>query len=329
MSELALKQQFETNTDVIPTLNDALMRAGALTQEGFAPTLIQLSPEITGDFSFYKLEEFLGLQPELGLEVPPDSPAFTTIPDHLPSVESQEELLGTLQESEMLGDLMRQVRLSKLTGCFMRPAAARNHNGYSSVKSPAAKEIGLGTYREAHRVAHFLHLTETTGQPPAKQELKKTVDHICRNPSCCSPSHTRLLSGKENNALKDKAGKLEPIVIRGQMFYVPDLFPRLPWLEQTIIHEDGEIPERVISTRLGPFALRAALASDALVYGQRLSCDVYDSLREPGKNNYIAPSRAKPFKPQDGDHLDIFHKNRFKKKHIPTKKELYEAAMGH
>lgn len=274
------------------------------------PHQLYESPEITGDFSLSAIE----------------SPAFTTIPDHLPSIESQEELLGTLQESELMGDLMHQVRLSKLTGCFMRPEVSRNHNGYSSIKSPAAKEIGLGSYREAHRVAHFLHKTEITGAPPTKQELKMTVDHICRNPSCCSPSHTRPLTNSQNNALKDKAGKLEPIIIRGQMFYVPDLFSTQPWLEHAIIREDGELPLRAISTRLGPFALKTASPDGALVYGQKLSCDVYDNLRERGKNNYIAPSRAKPFKPAPNNG-DLFHKNKFKKKHRPTKKQLYEIAV--
>lgn len=308
---------------------DALLARLAEFDGGIAaPDLLAESPVTTGDFSL-PLDTFLGLELADTAHPPTESPALTVINDYLPSIESQAELLGNLQESELLGELMREARLSKLTGCFMRPEAYRNHNGYSRVKSKAAKEIGVGSYRDAHRVAHFLYKTATTGLPPTSQELnrKMTVDHICRNPSCCNPEHTRLLTNKANNILKDRAKKIEPKIIEGQGLYVADLYEKLSWLEHTIIFGEAEIPERVISTRLGPFALRAASADGAWVYGHKLFCDVYESLRELGENKYFAPSRAKPFTPVKNN-KDLFHKNKFKKKNIPTQKELYDQAMG-
>lgn len=283
------------------------------------------SPEITGDFSLSPLDQYLGLKIDDGPRSVPESPALTTIPEYLPPIADMEKLFEQLQDSDMMGDLMYKARMSKLTGCFFRPEAARNHNGYSAVKSKAAKEIGLGTYREAHRVAHFLHRAEKTGKLPTKEELGKKVDHICRCTSCWNPAHTRLLSNQKNNELKRAAGKIEYVVISGQQFYAGDLFQALPWLEHTVISEEDEYPVRAISTRMGPFALMAALPEASIVYGHSLPCDAFDSLRPTGKNNYIPKSRAKPFTPIK-DNRVLFHGNKYKKRHLPTKKDLYEQA---
>ncbi|HET7529250.1 MAG TPA: hypothetical protein VFJ84_03435 [Candidatus Saccharimonadales bacterium] len=304
---------------------DAIVRAG----DGAAaarPAIrrAEKSPVITGDFSLPPLDEFLGLQVEAPTTL--DSPALTTIPEFLPSLDSMGELFEQLQDCEMMGDLMYRARMSRLTGCFFRPEAARNHNGYSSVKSKAAKEIGLGTYREAHRVAHFMYKVIETGELPTDEELGKKVDHICRCTSCWNPAHTRLLSNQKNNELKRAAGKIEYIVISGQQFYIGDLLQKLPWLEHTLISNEDEYPVRAISTRAGPFALLVTSPEASIVYGHQLQCEAFDSLRPLGKNNYFAPSRAKPYKPVKNN-SELFHKNKYKKKRRPTQQELYEAQM--
>ncbi|MBX4188908.1 HNH endonuclease [Candidatus Saccharibacteria bacterium] len=299
------------------TLNQVGPEAAVRAGDGAPVTIWQSlaaekSPGTTGDFSFPVLDAV-------------QSSAMTIVPDFLKPVDAQRELLGTLRESELLGDLMREVRLSKLTGCFMRPEAARNHNGYSRVKSAAAKEVGVGSYRDAHRVAHFLFAVEQSGELPSEEDLHKTVDHICRNPSCCNPVHTRLMSSNDNNVLKDKAKKLEPTIIKGQAFFWRDIQHNLPWLEHAVIENEGDVPEKVISTRLGHFALLYVSEDSSWVMGTRLSDDVYDGLRPLGKNNYFATSRAKGFKPVENNQT-IFHPRKFKKKKRSTQKELYEAA---
>lgn len=312
----------------IHTLNQVEVSAGAAVRAGDGAIIARLalghaeeSPANTGDFSLPPLDEYLGLQP---VDETIDSPALTTIPEHLPPLDVMEELFEQLHDSKTMGDLMYGARMSRLTGCFLRPEAARNHNGYSAVRSKAAKSIGLGTYREAHRVAHFLHKFEQTGEHPTKEELAKKVDHICRCTSCWNPAHTRLLTNQQNNELKRAAGKIEYVVISGQQFYAGDLFEKLPWLEHTVISEEGEYPVKAISTRMGPFALLMASPEASIIYGHRLSCEVFESLRPTGKNNYFAKSRAKPFKPVK-DNTELFHKNKFKKKRRPTQAELYEA----
>lgn len=311
----------------IHTLNQVYAEAAGRAGDGAVarPALrhAEKSPVTTGDFSLPPLDEYLGLQVESSL-VSPSSPALTTIPEYLPSLDSMEELFEQLQESEMMGDLMYKARMSRLTGCFFRPEAARNHNGYSSVRSKAAKEIGLGTYREAHRVAHFMYKVQQTGELPTKEDLSKKVDHICRCTSCWNPAHTRLLTNEKNNELKRAAGKIEYVVISGQNFYMGDLLQSLPWLEHTLITEEGEYPVKAISTRAGPFALLVTSPDASIAYGHMLDCDAYESLRPLGRNNYVAKSRAKPFKPVK-DNTELFHKNRFKKMHRPTREELYEA----
>lgn len=323
----------------IHTLNQVNVNAEAALRAGDGAIAVcpaygctEKSPENTGDFSLLPLDEFLGLQVEAPTTL--DSPALTTIPEFLPSLDSMEELFEQLQDCEMMGDLMYRARMSRLTGCFFRPEAARNHNGYSSVKSKAAKEIGLGTYREAHRVAHFMYKVIETGELPTDEELGKKVDHICRCTSCWNPAHTRLLSNQKNNELKRAAGKIEYVVISGQQFYIGDLLQKLPWLEHTLISNEDEYPVRAISTRAGPFALLVASPESSIistpvasiVYGHRLRCDAFDSLRPLGKNNYFAPSRAKPYKPVKNN-TELFHKNKYKKKQRPTQQELYEAQM--
>jgi hypothetical protein len=251
------------------------------------------SPEFTGDFS---LEDYESSNPSsVGPLVVAAAfrGAVSSIGDHLPSMASQRQQLEELQASEILGPVMETVEMSQFTGCIMRPGTYRDPKGYSKVSLKAAAELGIGRNRGIHRVVHFVHRAETTGVPPTEEELKKQVDHKCRNPACFSPSHTRPLSNSENNSLKDKAGKVEPMLTRGQLFMVKDLMSKLPWLKDTILSEESDMPTKVISTPLGPFALRSVHPDQAIVYGERLKCEVFDALKQPAKNTYRRPSRRK------------------------------------
>lgn len=254
-----------------------------------------------------------------------ESPAVSAIGDELPPIAYQEERLEAMRESKLLGDLMRQARLSKITGCIMLPDKWRNHKGYPKVSSKAAKELGIGYHRELHRVVHFLGLADSTGRPPTPEELSMQVDHKCRNPACCD--HTRRMEPVQNNVLKDEAAKIEPLITNGQVFYAEDILAAMPWLLKTLVFEDEARPARVISTRLGPFALRAACTEPFIIYGERIACEVYDSLRPPGKKTYQRPSRARPFKPVEGNGA-FFARNKFKKKRVSNQKELYQQALA-
>jgi hypothetical protein len=282
------------------------------------------SPGNPGDFSF------INGRPTVPAVLNMDmlsSPAVSAVGEGLPSLIDQQEHLEALRESELMGDLMRKVRLSRLTGCIMQPDVWRNHKGYPKVALKAAKELGIGSSREMHRVVHFLFEAESTGEAPTKEQLSQQVDHICRNPACCSPTHTRRMSNAENNSLKDEAAKVEPMIINGQLFYAEDILKRLPWLRDTIVNSGEDLPRRAISTRLGPFALRVACPDQSVVYGERLNCEVYDALRPPGRNTYVRPSRAKkpaPIKNQKS----IFHQTKYSKKDLPTTKERYQAAIA-
>ena len=311
------------------TLNRVEIEAAARAGDGaiagrMAMRALEKSPGITGDFSLPALDEFLGLEPR-DITLPPESPALTVIGDYMPSVESAEREFETLHDSCLVGDLMLQARISKLTGCIMRPTAYRNNKGYSTTGIKAVRELGLGTTsREAHRVVHFARMAELTGQLPTPEDLNKQVDHFCRNPACLY--HTRLMEPKENNILRGEATRIEPDIITGQALYATDLLHELPWLTFALA-EEGEQPQKVISTRLGPYALRLANPNEFVVYGERITCEIYDSLKSPGKKPARRKSRAKlktvkPIK----DHADLFHKTKYRKKRIPTVEELYEAA---
>jgi len=301
-----------------------LLMGLAITRAGDPLLPTDESPVLTGDFSFNNIT-VLDREPH---EAPEACPAVTVVDDYLPPIFRQVERFEEMQDIEMLGDLMCQARLSKLTGCFLRPDLWRNHNGYAKVKSQAAKELGLGSWRDIHRFSHFMYKIAITGEMPTPEEKSQKVDHICRNPSCFNPAHTRLMPDRENNILKDKAKKLEPAIVNGQLVYLGDLLSKMPWLEHTVMSEDGELPDHVISTRLGPFALRLANPEEFVVYGQRLTCDAYDALRPFGKTNYVAPSRAKKFQPAEGNR-DLFPKTKFRKKKPPmSQKDLYEQAMA-
>jgi len=305
---------------------EAAVRAGdGAIAAGQALLAARKSPETPGDFSLPRLDEFLGLETHDN-RLPPESPALTVIGDYMPSVQTAEQVFEALHDSELVGDLMLQARLSKLTGCIMRPEAYRNNKGYSKTGIKAVRELGLGsTSREAHRVVHFARMAEATGQLPTPEDLSKQVDHICRNPACIY--HTRLMEPEDNNALRGEATKIEPDIVAGQALYIADLLHELPWLTFALAEEDQR-PAKVISTRLGPYVLRLAHPEEFVVYGERIACEVYDSLKPPGQKPTRRKSRAKlktakPIK----DHADLFPKTKYRKKHIPSLEELYEAAM--
>lgn len=285
------------------------------------------SPEITGDFSLEAydpttLQSLGAITTQTVLRS-----AVSSIGDHLPTIKAQELELGQLKESDLLGDLMESARMSALTGCVMYPEAYRDHKGYSRKTVLAAKELGIRGNSGVHRLVHFLRTAELTGQAPTEEELGKQIDHRCRNTACCSYSHTRPLNNAENNSLKDKARKVEPMIIGGQLFIVRDLLDELPWLQDTIVDENREIPLKVISTTLGPFALRAAHPEQAVVYGEKLKCEVFESLNPLGKSFYKRPTRAKKPKPIQGQ-AGIFPSTKYTKKTIPSAKDLYVAARA-
>lgn len=256
------------------------------------------APEYPGAFSLGSVA--LGRRAE-------SSPALTVIGDYLPDIVSQEENFALMQESELLGSLMRQARLSKLTGCIMRTSVYRSHKGYSKTGIKAVRELGLGTSsRDAHRVVYFARQYEMTGQLPTAEELGMEIDHICRNPACMNCAHTRAIPKKENNEKRYDANLLEPVVTQGRQLYIGDLLEKYPWLTKTMAFE-GDLPKMLISTRLGPFVLRIANPSAAVVYGERLPGDIFDELKPFAKKTSRRKSRAKPrtYVPIAGS-LDIF-----------------------
>ncbi len=309
----------QAGSEIYVTQNDMadVLLARAVFGAGDTP-LAEKSPVTTGDFSLGGI----ALAPNLFSE----SPAVTVVNDFLPPLDEQAQTFEQMQGMEdMLGELMFQARLSKLTGCIMNPNFWRNDKMYAKLRSKKAKEVGLRTFVDGHRAARYLYDAAITGDMPTPEALRQQVDHICRNPSCFNPNHTRFMDNKTNNQLKDVAAKLEPKVTGGQLFYMRDLSEKLPWLSHTVIPEGEDLPEQVISTRLGPFALRYADPYESVVYGERLACAVYDNLREPAKSSYSRPSRAKKFKPIE-NHADLFPKTKFRKKQLVSNKELYDMA---
>jgi hypothetical protein len=304
------------NQEIAVDMPQALVtRVGAIAAGGVAYELGIKAPETSGAFSFG------------GNLLPGDiinrSPAMSVIGEYMPPIESARRDFEALHDSELIGDLMRRARLSKLTGCIM-PDLVRNHKGYTNTGIKAVKELGLGTTsRETHRVVYFARLAELTGRLPTDEEKAKEVDHICRNPACIY--HTQLIDGDKNNALMAEARRIEPEIVAGQMFYITDILQDLPWLKYAIV-EEGDRPAKVISTRLGPYALRLAHMNE-LVYGERVACEVYDSLKTLAKKPVNRKSRAKlrQSKPIPG-HMNLFPNTKFKKKHISDIKEKYQTA---
>lgn len=312
------------------TLNQVETEAAARAGDGAiagrpALRVAEEPPETSGGFSLPHLDKFLSreLQDDM---LPLGSPALTVIGDYMPSVQTAEREFEALHDSELVGDLMLQAKISKLTGCIMRPEAYRNSKGYSKTAIKAVRELGLGsTSREAHRVMHFARMAELTGQLPAAEDLNKQVDHFCRNPACLY--HTRLMEPKDNNALRGEATRIEPDIVVGQALYIADLLHELPWLTFALADE-GQRPAKVISTRLGPYALRLAHPEEFVVYGERVACEVYDALKPPGQKPTRRKSRAKlkttkPIK----NHTALFPETKYRKKHIPGLEELYEVAI--
>jgi hypothetical protein len=304
---------------------EAAMRAGDGAIAGrLVSRAAEKSPVTTGDFSLPQLDEYLGFKSAMHISSS-EGPAFTVLEDYLPPVEIAERDFDALHDSELVGDLMHQARISKLTGCIMRPDAYRNSKGYSKTGIKAVRELGLGTSsREAHRVVHFARMAESTGRLPTLEDLSMEVDHICRNPACLY--HTRSMKPEFNNALRGEATRIEPDIVSGQTLYITDLLHELPWLTYALA-EEGGIPAKVISTRLGPYALRLVHPDEFVVYGERVACDVYDSLKPPGKKSTRRKSRArlKKIKPIK-DHSDLFPKTKYRKKYIASLEEKYEAA---
>lgn len=319
MSELLIDREVNAGQN---SLDEALLACVTANVPPLLDSQVR-APETSGAFSFEDNFLFPG-RPAYYEQ----SPGGSIIGDVLPPIVSQEEQLALMQESELMGELMQQARLSKITGCILRPDLFRNQNGYSKVKSSVANEIGLGSYTEIQRLSFFLYKTMTTGELPTAEEKSMQVDHTCRDGACGNPSHYRLINSKENNQLKDKAGKIEPVIIRGQLFYLTDLLNKMPWLEHAITQEGEELPEKVISTRMGPFALRLASPPEGIVYGERVPCGIFDSLRPLGKNNYVAPSRAKRQRYVKGQKA-MYRKDKFTKKTpLPKQKDLYKEAMA-
>src|SRR5438270_3014646 len=187
---MGLRLNTKTREESVPglelhTLNqvetEAAVRAGDGAIAGrLALHAAEKSPVITGDYSLPRLDEFLGLQME-SKTLASKGPALTVLEDYLPPVETAEQDFEALHDSDLVGDLMLQARLSKLTGCIMRPDAYRNDKGYSKTGIKAVRELGLGSSsREAHRVVHFARMAESTGRLPTPEELCQQVDHICR-----------------------------------------------------------------------------------------------------------------------------------------------------
>ena len=293
---------------------DEGLRAFAAEMGGNVPTLTtETTPNATG----------VVLLSDETRHIIAESPALTVAEEYLTPLDSAEQDYEELIKSDLVGDLMQQARLSKLTGCIMRVDRYRNDKGYTRTGIKAVRELGLGsTSREAHRVVHFARMAEQTGKLPDAADLSKQVDHICRNPACLY--HTRLLEPKENNSLRAEAARIEPIVTSGQMLYAADLLDELPWLTFSLA-EDGELPAKAISTRLGPFCLRLAHTSEAIVYGDSLGCDAYDALKPLGKARPTRKSRATLKVPTPiQDHKVLFPKTKYRKHKIPNQKVLYE-----
>jgi hypothetical protein len=296
-------------------LSDLLISRAGQAATSTQVDLAYEAPETSGAFSFDD-PEFLDFEPH-------ESPAMSVLGDYMPALERASEDLELLQESDLIGDLMHRARLSKLTGCIM-PDLSPNHKGYTKTGIKAVKELGLGTTnRETHRVVHFARLAEKTGRLPTIEEMKKEVDHTCRNPRCVY--HTQLLDGDENNRNMADAREIEPEIIAGKIFYISDRLDKWPWLKFAIAAEE-EIPSKVISSRLGPYALWLASDKELVVYGQRLKCEVYDSLKPLGKKPINRKSRAKVRipKPIEGNQV-LFTKTKYRKRHIPDVKEMYRA----
>ena len=269
-------------------------RAGAIAAGSAAP-LGYKAPESSGAFL---IESSESMQPDGS--VIDSSPAVSVIGDYLPSIETALKDFEALQDSDLVGDLMRRSRISLLTGCI-EPDLTPNHKGYMKTGIKAVKELGLGTTsREAHRVVHFARIAEATGELPTEEEKDEQVDHECRNQKCIY--HTRSLKPDLNNALMARARKVEPKLTSGQGFYATDLLEKLPWLTFALFDEGGQ-PLKVISTPLGPFALRLAHPNEFLVYGERVKCDVYDSSKPRAKKPSRRKSRAKSkaYIPMDGE----------------------------
>jgi hypothetical protein len=291
-------------------------RAGAIAAGGAAQLYANQAPEISG--AFLNVD---GSNRDL-IEA---SPAVTVLGDYLPSIKQAQIEFEKLHDSELVGDLMKRARLSKLTGCILSDLSP-THKGYTKTGIKAVKELGLGnTSRETHRVVHFARQAEETGELPTEEDKLMQVDHECRNPRCIY--HTRLLDGDVNNELMYQARKIEPDIIAGKVTYIPDLLEKLTWLTFALA-EEGDLPAKVISTRLGPYVLRLAHPEEMVVYGERVSCSVYDSLPSPGKKPVNRKSRAKPRVPKSiAGHEVLFTKTKYRKQHVTDIKKLYEAAI--
>ena len=294
--------EIHTLNQVDTELPEALLARAIRTAEGIGYDAHEKAPEQPGAFS-------LGATAAAGsISL---SPALTVVGEYLPSLESQQDNLAAMQESELLGGLMKDARLSKLTGCIMRTSVSRDHKGYSKTAIKAVRELGLGSSsRGAHRVVYFARRYELTGQLPTDDELSMEIDHICRNPACMNCAHTRAMTGKDNNLLRYDANLLEPVITQGRQLFIGDMIDRYPWLTHAMAFED-DMPRLTISTRLGPFILRIANKKQPVVYGERLDGDIFDELKPFSKKPIRRKSRAKPriYVPIPGS-VDIFEEFR-------------------
>ena len=74
-----------------------------------------------------------------------------------------------------------------LSGCWEWTDGAKTREGYGRFQL-------MGKSRAAHRIIYQL-LIGPIGQ-------NKTIDHLCRNPSCVNPSHLECVTIKENLSRK-------------------------------------------------------------------------------------------------------------------------------
>ncbi len=322
--ELALFPEFASAGE-IPA--DLLARAAQIGADGTGYDTLR-APATTGAFSFKEAElQFESYSdPNATSIFMLQSSALSAMGDRLPSIVNQQEQLAALQSSELLGNAMENAKMSDLTGCIMRPGTWRSHKGYPKLSLVAAKELGLRGESEAHRMVFFVRQAELTGEVPTEEEKAMQVDHVCRNPACCSFSHLRLLAKEVNNSLKDVAAKIEDKVIACQQMHAADILEKNPWLGETISPEDQDVPSRVISTRVGPYALRWADPDQAIIYAEKLSCTVYESLKPVAKKTYERPSRRKPLKKIENQRSMFVHNKYSRKNHPRTTKALYKVA---
>jgi len=111
--------------------------------------------------------------------------------------------------------LFKRIEVDEVTECFNWTRGKRN--GY-----------GVGTFHGRHTGAHRLMLACVYGSVPQCFD----IDHLCRNPSCCNPSHLEIVDHKTN--INRARGEARPLCKYG---HARKRLPSGRWICNTCLNQ--------------------------------------------------------------------------------------------